>query len=288
MALKNTHKRVLKSLVKTTVTIWAIYYVWSHIDSAKMIETLNRANLWWVFAAFIAFNLSKITSSLRLNYYFRAIGIRLGEWLNLKLYYIGMFYNLFLPGGIGGDGYKAYLLQKRYDTGYKAIISSLLLDRISGMVALLFFAGVLYFFSGFKLIFDSLTPLVTLALLLILPLNYILTERFFSRLMSVFIPTTIYAFTVQLLQLISALCIVYSLPIEGIYLVDYLLLFLVSSVVAILPISIGGIGVRELTFLYGFSIIGADSITAVTFSLIFFLITALSSLMGAFFGESYK
>ena len=25
-----------------------------------------------------------------------------------------MFYNLFLPGGIGGDAYKGYVIQKKY------------------------------------------------------------------------------------------------------------------------------------------------------------------------------
>ena len=285
MALNSTHRRLIKGLIKALVTIWAIYYVWSHIDSTKMLETLSRANSWWLFAAFVAFNLSKISSSFRLNYYFRAIGIKIDEYSNLKLYYIGMFYNLFLPGGIGGDGYKAYLLQKRYSAGYKSIISSLLLDRISGVVALLLFGGILYFFSSFRAIYSEMTPLVLLGVISILPLNYILTQRFFDELIGVFVPTTIYAFVVQALQLLSALFIVWSLPIEGIYLVDYLLLFLISSIVAILPISVGGIGVRELTFLYGFSIIGADTTTAVTFSLIFFLITVISSLIGAFVSE---
>jgi len=285
LALNSTHRRLIKGLIKALVTIWAIYYVWSHIDSTKMLETLSRANSWWLFAAFVAFNLSKISSSFRLNYYFRAIGIKIDEYSNLKLYYIGMFYNLFLPGGIGGDGYKAYLLQKRYSAGYKSIISSLLLDRISGVVALLLFGGILYFFSSFRAIYSEMTPLVLLGVISILPLNYILTQRFFDELIGVFVPTTIYAFVVQALQLLSALFIVWSLPIEGIYLVDYLLLFLISSIVAILPISVGGIGVRELTFLYGFSIIGADTTTAVTFSLIFFLITVISSLIGAFVSE---
>ena len=65
--------------------------------------------------------------------------------------------------------------------------------------------------------------------------------------------------------------------------VDYLTLFLVSSVVAVLPISIGGVGVRELTFLYGFGLLGSDANSGVLFSFLFFLITALSSLAGTLF-----
>jgi len=282
LAQKMTNKRVIKTLIKIAITIWSIYYVWSHIDSSRLIETLQIVNVWWLLGAFVVFNLSKISSAIRLNYYFRAIGISLDEWSNLKLYYIGMFYNLFLPGGIGGDGYKAYLLEKRYQVGYKKLISSLLLDRISGMVALLLLGGVLFFFGSFSDIFDKLSPLIALGMLLLFPLNYILTQKFFDEFISVFYPTTIYAFIVQLLQIVSAIFIVLSLPIESIYLIDYLLLFLISSIVAVLPISIGGVGVRELTFLYGFTIIGADTTTAVTFSLLFFVITAISSLIGTF------
>jgi len=284
LAEKTINKRTLKTLIKIAITIWSIYYVWSHIDSSRLIETLQVVNIWWLLGAFISFNLSKISSAIRLNYYFRAIDISLDEWSNLKLYYLGMYYNLFLPGGIGGDGYKAYLLEKRYQVGYKRLISSLLLDRISGMVALLLLGGVLFFPSSFAHIdiFDKLSPLIVLGILLVLPLYYILIRKFFGYFMSIFYPTTIYAFVVQLLQIVSAISIVLSLPIESIYMVEYLLLFLISSIVAILPISIGGVGVRELTFLYGFTIIGADTTTAVTFSLLFFIITAISSLIGAF------
>ena len=282
LATKTNPKKLFKTVLKGVITLWALYYVWTHIDSQELLKTLKIADIGWLIAAFVAFNASKIASAIRLNYYFRAITITLGEIENLSLYYLGMFYNLFLPGGIGGDGYKAYLLQKRYEVGYKKLIGSLLLDRISGVVALLFFAGVLFFFSHFLSLYVVLPPLVALGILLTIPLNYILTRKFFPDFMGVFGITTLYAFVVQLLQLISALFIVWALPIESLYTVDYLTLFLVSSIVAVLPISIGGIGVRELTFLYGFALIGGDTTMAVTFSLLFFVITALSSLIGAF------
>lgn len=285
MATKTKLKKLFKTVLKALITLWALYYVSIHIDRAELLNILKIADIGWLIAALVAFNASKIASAIRLNYYFRAIGIRLAEMKNLSLYYLGMFYNLFLPGGIGGDGYKAYLLEKRYSVGYKRLIASLLLDRISGVVALLFFAGVLFFYSHFVTLYGFLPPLVALGILLTIVLNYLLTQKFFANFMGVFGITTLYAFVVQLLQLISALFIIWALPIDRLYTVDYLTLFLISSIVAVLPISIGGIGVRELTFLYGFALIGSDTTMAVTFSLLFFVITAISSLMGAFAKE---
>src|SRR6476646_11862338 len=62
--------------------------------------------------------------------------MHLPEWRNIKLYWMGMFYNLFLPGSISGDAYKVVLLKKRYDSSYKKTSAAVLLDRFSGLLAL--------------------------------------------------------------------------------------------------------------------------------------------------------
>lgn len=284
---RSAEKRLLKNILKLLVTLWALYYVLSHIDTATLLQLLERSNPLWLLGALLAFNLSKIVSAIRLNRYFRAIGVYLSESKNLRLYYLGMFYNLFLPGGISGDGYKIFLLGRRYGSRYKALFQATLLDRISGLAALLFLAGILFGFSSFSTLYRYLIYLIGAGILLVIPINYLLTKRFFSEFLKVFTSTTILAFGVQLLQLLSALMIVLALPEITAPTVDFLTLFLISSVVAVLPISIGGIGVRELTFLYGFRLIGEDSTAAVTFSLIFFLITALSSLTGALIKNNF-
>jgi hypothetical protein len=53
--------------------------------------------------------------------------------------------------------------------------------------------------------------------------------------------------------------------------------------VAVIPFTIGGVGARELVFVYAGQLLQVDIEKAVAFSLIFFLITACSSLAGAFF-----
>lgn len=275
-------KKFFKRILKLLVTLWAVWYVLQHIDIDTLLSTLKTSDPKWLFFAFLAYNASKIVSSVRLNRYFRAIGVFLGELDALRLYYLGMFYNLFLPGGISGDGYKIYLLGRQHNSSYKKLFQATLLDRISGLSALLFLAGILFVLSSFGGLSAPLYYLVLTGVVLSIPVNYLMTKKLFPDFLNVFTPTTLYAFAVQLLQLLSATLIVWALPETNAIITDYLTLFLISSVVAVLPISIGGIGVRELTFLYGFDLIGGDTTTAVTFSLIFFLITALSSLLGAF------
>ncbi len=278
---KSSNKKI-KLIFKLFVTLWALFYLFSHIETHALFLIIEKAHIGWLFLAFLSFNLSKIASSIRLNYYFRSIQITLDEWSNLRLYYLGMFYNLFLPGGISGDGYKIYILAKRREKSYTKLLQATLLDRISGLGALLALGGMLFLMSQFASLSSIFQILALITAVSIIPLNYIITERFFADYFAVFFPTTLYAFGVQLLQLLCALFLIWAIDAPSSMTIEYLTLFLISSLVAILPISIGGIGVRELTFLYGFGLIGGDTTSAVAFSLLFFLITAISSLIGAF------
>jgi uncharacterized membrane protein YbhN (UPF0104 family) len=190
-----------------------------------------------------------------------------------------MFYNLFLPSGIGGDGYKIYLLNKSHNAKVSKLITATLLDRLSGLIPLLFFAGTLFIVSDFYHKFIWLDYLANIGVVIIFPLFYFINLYLFREYIEIFLKTTLLGSFVQLLQLISALFIVYSIGYES-SLIILLTLFLISSVVAVLPISIGGVGVRELTFLYGLTLLEVDADGGVAFSMLFFLITAISSFIG--------
>ncbi len=233
------------------------------------------ADIYYLLPAFILFNLSKMVGSIRLNRYFRAVGIELSELEALRLYYIGMFYNLFLPTGLGGDGYKIYALNRRYKTKISKLIPLFLLDRLSGLIPLILFGAVLLLFSRFnKDIYISYLAYGTI--LLSIPALYLLNLYLFRDYIKIFLATLSLGAVLQLLQLISALLIVYAISQQE-NSIEFLTLFLISSIVAVLPISIGGVGVRELTFLYGLNYIGLDSDAGVVFSIIFFIITVTSS-----------
>ena len=133
---KNKRTNLWKFLLKCLLSGVALYIVFRNIDRQQFVHVIFRADPRWLFAAVVLYNLSKIVSAFRLNYYFRDMRLRLSEKDNLLLYYIGMFYNLFLPGGIGGDGYKVYVLNRDLDTPLKPAIQAILFDRLSGMIAL--------------------------------------------------------------------------------------------------------------------------------------------------------
>src|SRR6059058_5071433 len=86
--------KALGLLLKIGVTILCFWYISQKINFSAAITALMKAKWLYLFFALIFFILSKIFSSLRLNINFRNIGLHLSEKKNLKLYLLGMFYNL--------------------------------------------------------------------------------------------------------------------------------------------------------------------------------------------------
>ena len=128
--------KYIKLCLKIAVTIICFWYISKKIDLHAAKEAFLKANWAWLFLAVILLMLSKLFSAFRLNIYFRNIQIHLPEWKNIKLYWLGMFYNLFLPGSISGDAYKVVLLKRKYNSPYKKTSAAVLLDRFSGVLAL--------------------------------------------------------------------------------------------------------------------------------------------------------
>lgn len=275
------HKDLFKFLLKILFSLLALGYVLSHVELKSIVTLVTDASWPMLLLGLLAFNLSKIVSSVRLNLFFRSLGLDLRESEALRLYYIGMFYNLFLPGGIGGDGYKIYLLREHRGQSIKGLVSATLLDRISGLSPLLLFGGVLFLFSKYAQLYPWLRPLDWLGLIAVLPATWVLYRYFFQHFFRVFLPTITLGIVTQLLQLLSAWALLTAIGFET-YMIEALTLFLLSSIAAVLPVSVGGVGVREFVFLYGFTVLGLPADYGVAFSLLFFLVTALSSFSGLF------
>ncbi len=270
--------------MKFAVSGGAIYVVFNNIDWNKTKEAFIQVKFDWLILAAIVFTLSKIAGSVRLNLYFKDIGLRLTELKNLRLYWICLFYNLFLPGGIGGDGYRLYLLNKQLEIKVKLLIQATLWDRISGLIALLILAGIGYLFLDTALLPDWIFYFDIVGLIICIPIYYWVIIRFFPAFRKSFFSTTCYSFVVQILQVICAYHLLLSLGVDSKFM-EYEVLFLVSSVISVLPFTIGGIGARELTFIMGYQLLGIDQNVSVAFSLLFFTITAIVSLSGVFFKE---
>ncbi|MEM9143902.1 MAG: lysylphosphatidylglycerol synthase transmembrane domain-containing protein, partial [Bacteroidota bacterium] len=234
--MAKTRKRALTAL-KLIISALLVYFVVTKINLDQVGDILEKAQPFYLFPALLFFVLSKVLAALRLNLYFHQIGVPLSQKVNFELYLLGMFYNLFLPGGIGGDAYKGYLINKHFEVCTKRVVAVLVLDRLSGLLLLFVYACLLALllkpavFHGFQWVF----PLaMLLGILVFLGIN----RRFFAYVLPVFWKSLGFSAGVQLAQVVSVFLILQALHIE-LGVAPYLFIFLVSSIVAVLPLTIG-------------------------------------------------
>lgn len=271
-------KKGIITLLKILFSAVLLYFIFTKIHLEDIVATLKGSHLLYLFIALVFFIISKFLAAIRLNLYFHQLEVLLTQKSNLKLYLLGMFYNLFLPGGIGGDAYKGYVIKKQFQVVTKKVVTVLVLDRLSGLL-LLFLYACLLIFGLQQHLFKGIEMLSATAMVLGIIVFWFLNKKFFGYVLPVFWKSFGYSALVQLAQLISVFCILKALHIEH-NTIAYLFIFLVSSIVAVVPLTLGGIGSRELTFFYGATWLSLNENTAIGISLVFFLITAMVSLFG--------
>ena len=278
--MERRRKRIT-TLLKIIFSFLLIYFVFTKIQFQDVWNVLKKAKILPLIAAIIFFAVSKLIAAFRLNLYFHQLNIKLRHKSNIKLYLLGMFYNLFLPGGIGGDAFKGYVIKKKYEVGTKRIIAVLLLDRLSGLLLLVFYACIL----GLLIQTDQLADfqwLFAFCIILSFLVFWVFNKKYFDYVFPVYWRSITYSALVQLCQIICVLFILMSFDLTE-NKMAYIFIFLVSSVVAVLPLTIGGIGSREVVFFYGALWLGLEENTSVSISMLFFLITALVSLTGIYY-----
>ncbi|HEX5111444.1 MAG TPA: lysylphosphatidylglycerol synthase transmembrane domain-containing protein [Saprospiraceae bacterium] len=267
----------MKTLIKLGVLAVIIFLIVRKIDERMLLRLMGSVNPLWILWALCWFGLSKFIAALRFNTLLRSDGIHLSTLQNVKLYWLCMYYNLLLPGGISGDGYKIKVLMDQFQRPFKRLLTITLIDRISGMMALGQIGLVLMYFVDFAQPYRIwILPAFMISLVII----WFLYRTF--HLQKVWWINTFQSIGVQGAQAIATMGLVITLD-QFIHWADYLILFLVSSLVAMVPMTIGGAGAREITFLFGSKYLNIDPEKAVAIAFLFYLVSTFVSFLGIIF-----
>lgn len=270
-----------KLLIKIVLTSLALYWVYRQVNLKDVGQYILKAPVTITVASVLLYNVAKLLGAYRLNLFFRQESIILSEKENLKLYYKGMFYNLFLPGGVGGDAYKGYCIHEAFDVSLKKIFRPILWDRVSGAVAILFLSMFIAMFFP-EITGETLWILIVTGCVLLYPCFWLATTLIVSLYKKVFIASTAWALSIQILQGLVTVLLLAGMGVPTEELGKYLFVYFVSTLATTLPITLGAIGIREVIFIQAAQLGLVDQNTAVAFSLIFFAVNAISSLPGAF------
>jgi len=225
----------------------------------------------------------------------------------LALYYIGLFFNNFMPSVIGGDVVKIYQLSKCTQKGIDAALS-VIITRLISIWALLLIVATALISTGWGMEVPNIVTVLIISFLVGIVLMPFLGSRLLIHLnrvsrikknarinlilehicMSINLLKT-HKLAI-LLSLIHAL-ICHMLSVFANYLLSLSLGFSISfyyfflfmpliNLIIILPISVNGFGLREGVFVLLFNQVGLSTSAAISLSLIGRLNTLLSSLLG--------
>lgn len=265
-------------VLKIAVSLFCLWYVFTKIDWTTSWQTIRHSNLLWFAGAIFFIIASKFVAAYRLNIYFKNIGTILHRKVNIKLYWLGMYYNIFLPGGVGGDAYKVIMLNRTYNHPAKLLTAAVLLDRASGVAAI----GILTALYYYGIFGNSNYSCYLLASVIPgLLIYYFIVRKFFPSFLRSFWSTLWLGLAVQLTQVFAIYCMMYSFGIPRHH-TEYILIFLLSSLIAVLPFTIGGLGAREIVFVWGSTQFGLNQSQSVAISIIFYLISVSISLPGIY------
>jgi uncharacterized membrane protein YbhN (UPF0104 family) len=122
------------NLVRILISVGALAFLFWQIGLGDTLDVLRQADLRYLLAAFLLFVLSLVIRAYRWFVLVRGLDPAVPFGRLLRLYFVGQFFNAFLPSSFGGDVVRA--LELTQDTDSSAAIGTVLLDRMSGLMVL--------------------------------------------------------------------------------------------------------------------------------------------------------
>jgi glycosyltransferase 2 family protein len=299
-------KPTIVFLLKLLVSAGLLGYFLSRVHPERFVTTFATAKFSYIGLAMAVYLITQLISAVRWTVLARPVGIKTPFTDLLRYYLVGMFFNLFAPGTVGGDVSRIYYLVRDEDahangrgvtTVHAAI--SVLMDRAIGMVVLVWLGAVaLWLFPQYAVpqSIRSVTFLLAwgfVAAVLVLPLlrpllpeggpplvlKLRLALRSYRSNWHALVAAAFLSLVVHLIQAWMHTLMARALDLDVPFSFCLIIYPLVGTFSAI-PVSLNGLGLREGGYIYMLAIIGIGTEKGIAFGLLLFLIVALDSLLG--------
>jgi glycosyltransferase 2 family protein len=303
----------LINTLKIIFTILLLFLVFQSIEISKISNDLESFSLWRLSALLVVCWIGQLICSERWRIFALSLKMEGGYRSFVQMYFVGMFFNIGLPSLVGGDAIKAYILSRKSNKPLHVGLASVLQDRAAGLISLLLYgliAIMLYPISwrGFPLWIAYVICCMGLALALWMILK---GEGLYRRFL---IPDSD-AFLQRVLRMIAEFhqalgmsnlkpgaffrIALYSFINSGLVLwlfqqvtvaaghrvdiIPFSALFPIVTLATMLPITLGGLGVREWCYVEALSLVGIPRNTGLIISLATSALLLLCNLAGVLF-----
>jgi hypothetical protein len=159
-------KKVSIILLQLLVTAAGIFYVFHDPKERTLIAQALRHSDWkWLLLGWLCYGMVEALATVRWQILLRIQGIHL-NWLRVgATVMIGLFFNMFLPGLVGGDVMRLYFVFKDAPRQRNRATLSVAMDRLLGLLSIVFLAALVVLFRfGWLKRFPVTTHIAYLAL----------------------------------------------------------------------------------------------------------------------------
>ena len=284
--------------IKLVAGVSLVAFLLWHYDLRSSLQLIRRERPILFVATIALYVAGQVMSAFRWQLLARLNGLsgRCSDYVTY--YFIGMFTNVFVPGLVGGDALRALYLGRRQQRIGPAF-ASVMADRGIGLLTLFWLAAVAALCTARVRLPASVLRVtlgaggISLLAFLVAPLlaKWVSQTNRLNRLLAPMIPylcrpialTPAIALS-ALLQLSLAAC-QYLLAIGlglDIAVATFILIVPITNVIASLPITINGLGMREAGYLVLLGMAGVNKGQAVALSLLYFAATLVGGFTGVF------
>ena len=309
-------KKTILITIKALVSISLLTYIVLKINWNEVISNLWKANFLFLLIVFFLYILEQVELTYKWSLLISARGIKVSLFRLCIINSIGTFWGMFLPSSVGTDVVRGYYLIKN-NSEKSVSVSSIFVDRISSMFSLLLFGVVfliiagdtisrlninvyIYSFSIVAVILFYFFQREETAHFLKDRLKSIRFKKIFELLIKLHFSILEYkkypkallmSFLVSILVQVTRVLIYYLVTVAfniSVPIIYFFIFIPIIMLVLMIPISIGGLGVREGTFIAFFSLVGMSINEAVIISFTTTLMVNLVNLLGGVAYLFYK
>ena len=314
MSKKERHKDnrgwrpLITSLLKITVSAVLVALLLRGIGWTELTGQFERAAWSGLALSLGTFVLSNFLGALQWHLLLENKGIRLNFFRVLGFYHVGLFFNNFLIGNVGGDAFRVFDI-RRISGETNGALSTVFFDRFIGFFSMatlalcatliaarqmidgsaleaifLIFAGWLLasaflFYEPFAKKFSWIFRLLLPASLHVKAKSFYYSLHGFRSEKKLLLRLLCISLIVQTLRIMTHYFAAYSLGVRE--RINFFFLFIPAvALVASLPISLGGLGVREQSAVALFSPLGVSAARIVAFEFLAYLVGIFASLPG--------
>ncbi|MEM1157578.1 MAG: lysylphosphatidylglycerol synthase transmembrane domain-containing protein [Verrucomicrobiota bacterium] len=139
-------------LIRIVVAVLICYYLYTQIDWNSFFRLVSDAEVSWILIAAGCYGMTTALGMTRWHLLLKTCHAEMRFTRTAQLTMIGLFANLFLPSSMGGDLFKGYYASREIPHIKPTVIMSIIMERLLGFIAMFLISTTLILFR-----FDALT-----------------------------------------------------------------------------------------------------------------------------------